>query len=215
MGPIGIFGGTFDPIHYGHLRTAFELQQALRLSEMRFMPCGDPPHRHQPLADAAQRLAMVRAAVEGQEGFLVDDRELRRGGPSYTVDTLAALREEWTEAPLCLVIGMDAFLGLPRWHRWLEILRLAHVVVAHRPGWRAPDMGTLGELLADRGTSRVRDLHTTRAGAIFVHAVTQLEISSTEVRALIRAGRDPRFLMPDPVRRIILDSGCYAATEDH
>ncbi len=215
MGPIGIFGGTFDPIHYGHLRTAFELQQALQLSEMRFIPCGDPPHRHQPLADGGQRLAMVRAAVEGQEGFLVDDRELRRGGPSYTLDTLAALREEWRETPLCLVIGMDAFLSLPRWHRWREILGLAHVVVAHRPGWRAPDVGTLGELLAERGTARVRDLHTTRAGAIFVHAVTQLEISSTEVRALIRAGRDPRFLMPDPVRRIILESGCYAATEDH
>lgn len=215
MGPIGIFGGTFDPIHFGHLRTAFELLQALRLAEMRFIPCGDPPHRHRPLADAKLRLAMVQAACEGQAGFVVDDRELRRGGPSYTVDTLAALREACPEAPLCLVIGMDAFLGLPRWHRWLEILRLAHVVVAHRPGWRAPDMGALGELLAERGTARVRDLHETRAGAIFVHAVTQLEISSTEVRALIRAGRDPRFLMPDPVRRIILDSGCYAPTEDH
>ena len=214
MAAVGIFGGTFDPIHYGHLRTAFELLQALSLEQMRFVPCGDPPHRGRPLADGRLRLAMVRAAVADEPAFTVDDRELQRGGPSYTVDTLAALREELPGTPLCLVIGMDAFLGLPRWHRWRELLELAHVIVAHRPGWRAPDMGVLGELLAERATARVRDLHATLAGAIYVHAVTQLEISSTELRALIRAGRDPRFLMPDPVRQIILDSGCYAKMED-
>lgn len=214
MGPIGVFGGTFDPIHYGHLRTAFELLQALELEQMRFIPCGDPPHRATPMAPASVRLAMVRAAIEGQTGFFTDERELRRGGPSYTVDTLTSLREDFSDASLCLVIGMDAFLGLPKWHQWRDILQLAHVVVAHRPGWRAPDMGALGELLAERRTARVRDLHETRAGAVYVHAVTQLEISSTEVRALIRAGRDPRFLMPDPVRQYILESGCYAAKEE-
>ncbi len=214
MGPIGVFGGTFDPIHYGHLRTAFELLQALELEQMRFIPCGDPPHRATPMAPAPVRLAMVRAAIEGQAGFVTDERELRRGGPSYTVDTLTSLREDFSDASLCLVIGMDAFLGLPKWHEWRDILQLAHIVVAHRPGWRAPDMGALGELLAERRTARVRDLHETRAGALYVHAVTQLEISSTEVRALIRAGRDPRFLMPDPVREYILESGCYAAKEE-
>ena len=214
MGPIGVFGGTFDPIHYGHLRTAFELLQALELEQMRFIPCGDPPHRATPMAPASVRLAMVRAAVGGQTGFVTDERELRHGGPSYTVDTLTSLREEFSDASLCLVIGMDAFLSLPKWHEWREILQLAHIVVAHRPGWRAPDMGALGELLAERRTARVRDLHETRAGAVYVHAVTQLEISSTEVRALIRAGRDPRFLMPDPVRAYILESGCYAAKEE-
>jgi len=105
---------------------------------------------------------------------------------------------------------MDAFLGLPKWYQWREILQLAHVVVAHRPGWRAPGMGPLGELLVDRGTGRIGDLHESRAGCIYIHAVTQLEISSTEVRNLISAGRDPRFLMPDPVRKVILDSGVYA-----
>lgn len=214
MGPIGVFGGTFDPIHYGHLRTAFELLQALELAQMRFIPCGDPPHRATPMAPASMRLAMVRAAIESQPGFALDERELRRGGPSYTVDTLASLREDFSDASLCLVIGMDAFLGLPKWHEWREILQLAHIVVAHRPGWRAPDMGALGELLAERRTAHVRDLHETRAGAVYVYAVTQLEISSTEVRALIRAGRDPRFLMPDPVRQYILESGCYAAKEE-
>ena len=213
MGPVGVFGGTFDPIHYGHLRSAYELLQDLALGEVRFMPCGIPPHRHQPIADGALRLAMVRAAVADQPGFVVDDRELHRAGPSYSVDTLAALREELPDRPLCLLLGMDAFLGLPKWHRWREILQLAHVVVAHRPGWRAPDMGALGDLLAERGTARVDDLHRAAGGAIHVHAVTQLEISSTEVRALIRAGRDPRYLMPDAVGRIITASGCYAESD--
>jgi nicotinate-nucleotide adenylyltransferase len=209
MSPIGIFGGTFDPIHFGHLRTAFELLQSLRLSEVRFMPAGNPPHREQTVADAELRLEMVRAAVEGQPGFTVDDREVRREGPSYSVDTLSALRREYPDRSLCLIVGMDAFLGLPKWRQWRELLELAHVVVAHRPGWRAPSMGPLGELLVDRGTGRINDLHESLAGCIYIHAVTQLEISSTELRKLIAAGRDPRYLLPDAVRAIIEKSGCY------
>ncbi|HSN71762.1 MAG TPA: nicotinate-nucleotide adenylyltransferase [Steroidobacteraceae bacterium] len=214
MNPIGIFGGTFDPIHYGHLRTAFELLQALRLTEVRFMPAGSPPHREAPHAPPELRLAMVQAATEGQHGFIVDDREVRREGPSYSVYTLAALRSEFPDRSLCLIVGMDAFLGLPKWYQWREILELAHVVVAHRPGWRAPSMGPLGELLVDRGTGRINDLHEARAGSIYIHAVTQLEISSTEVRKLIATGRDPRYLMPDSVRAIIDDTKCYARKRD-
>lgn len=209
MHPIGIFGGTFDPIHYGHLRTAFELTQALRLSEVRFMPAGDPPHRDVTVASPQLRLQMVRAAIGQQQGFNVDDREMRRAGPSYSVDTLAELRAEMPDRSLCLIVGMDAFLGLPTWHQWQNILNFAHLIVAHRPGWRAPTMGPLGELLVDHGTGRVDDLHEDKAGRIFIHAVTQLEISSTEVRKLIAMGRDPRYLMPDAVRDIIQQSGCY------
>jgi nicotinate-nucleotide adenylyltransferase len=209
MNPIGIFGGTFDPIHFGHLRTAFELQQSLRLSEMRFMPAGNPPHREVTIASAEQRLEMVQAATQGQPGFVVDDREIRREGLSYSVDTMRTLRADFPERALCLIVGMDAFLGLPKWHQWRELLELAHLVVAHRPGWRAPSMGPLGELLVDRGTGRINDLHEARAGCIYIHAVTQLEISSTEVRKLIAAGRDPRYLMPDAVRAIIEKTGCY------
>jgi nicotinate-nucleotide adenylyltransferase len=176
MNPIGIFGGTFDPIHFGHLRTAFELLQALRLSEMRFMPAGNPPHREATFASPEQRLAMVQAATQGQPGFTVDDREIRREGLSYSVDTMRTLRADFPDRSLCLVIGMDAFLGLPKWHQWRELLELAHLVVAHRPGWRAPSMGPLGELLVDRGTGRIGDLHESRAGCIYIHAVTQLEI---------------------------------------
>lgn len=211
MKPIGVFGGTFDPIHYGHLRTAFEMLQALRFDEVRFIPCGDPPHRGETYADAAMRLEMVRVAIAGQTGFIVDDRELRRDGPSYSIDTLTALRTEFPERSLGLILGMDAFLGLTGWHRWQDILDVAHIVVAHRPGWRAPDFGPLGELLAACGTHRVDDLHTRRQGHIHIHAVTQLEISSTEIRELVAAGRDPRFLMPDAVRDVIAETGCYGS----
>ncbi|MGD8977472.1 MAG: nicotinate-nucleotide adenylyltransferase [Gammaproteobacteria bacterium] len=210
LDPMAIFGGTFDPIHYGHLRTAFELMESLRLPEVRFLPAGTPPHRERPVADAQVRLDMVRAAIGGQPGFVVDDRELHREGPSYSVDTLLDLRAEYAHRSICLVVGMDAFLDLPKWYHWREILQLAHVVVAHRPGWRVPDMGPLSELLVDRGTGRVGDLHESRAGRIYIHAVTQLEISSTAIREFVLNGGDPRFLMPDAVRKVILESGCYA-----
>lgn len=214
MKPIGVFGGTFDPIHYGHLRTAFEMLQALRFEEVRFIPCGDPPHRGETFASAEDRLKMVRVAAEQQSGFVVDDIEVRRDGPSYTIDTLLSLREEFPQRSLGLILGMDAFLGLPRWHRWTEILQAAHIVVAHRPGWRAPDIGPLGALLSEHGTHRVNDLHESISGRIHIHAVTQLEISSTEIRELVDAGRDPRFLMPDDVRNVIAKSACYGKLDN-
>lgn len=210
MRPIGIFGGTFDPIHCGHLRTAFELWQELKLAEVRFLPAGNPPHRDQIYASAELRLRMVEAAVADQPGFVVDDREVRRGGMSYSVDTLTELRAQYPTRSLCLLLGMDAFLGLPHWHRWRELLALAHIVVAHRPGWKVPVRGPLGGLLVDHGTGTVRDLHERPAGRVYVRAVTQLEISSTELRALLAAGRDPHYLVPDQVRQIILETRCYA-----
>src|SRR5579863_6517455 len=209
--PIGLFGGTFDPIHFGHLRTAFELLQALKLAQVRFLPTGDPPHREAPLAAAPLRLEMVRAAVVGQSGFSADDREIRREGVSYTVDTLTELRQENAQRPLCLLLGMDAFLGMPTWHRWRDIFDLCHVVVAHRPGWKAPMMGPLGKLMVDRGTGSVRELQGALSGRIYVQAVTQLEIASTDLRAVVSSGQDLRYLVPDAVRDIIMGSGCYAA----
>ena len=210
MRPMGVFGGTFDPIHYGHLRTAFEMLQVLRFDEVRFIPCGDPPHRGTTFASASERLRMVELATAGQNGFVVDDRELRRQGPSYSIDTLLSLREEFVDRALGLIVGMDAFLGLRGWHRWAELLDVAHIIVAHRPGWKAPDMGPLGEMITEFGTHRVDDLHTAPHGRVHIHAVTQLEISSTEIRELVAAGRDPRFLLPDSVRDEIAGSGCYA-----
>jgi len=209
--PIGLFGGTFDPIHYGHLRTAFELLQTLKLAQVRFLPTGSPPHRDAPLAASELRLQMVRAAVAGQPGFSVDDREIRRSGVSYSIDTVTELRAEHPQRSLCLLLGMDAFLGLPTWHRWRELFELCHVVVAHRPGWKAPMMGPLGQLMVDRGTGSVRELHGSPSGRIYVQAVTQLEIASTDLRSLITTGSDLRYLVPEPVRDLIVRTGCYAA----
>jgi nicotinate-nucleotide adenylyltransferase len=215
--PIGVFGGTFDPIHFGHLRTGYELLQLLALEEVRYLPCGLPPHRGMPVASAETRLEMVRAAVAGHPGLVVDDRELHRDGPSYSVDTLGDLRQDLPGRSLCLIVGMDAFLGFPSWSRWREIFELAHVVVARRPGWTAPDMGELEAVLEQRQTARVKDLHEAASGRIYIHAVTQLEISSTAIRQMVSAGQEPRFLMPDETVEIIKRSGCYSdrsTTED-
>ncbi len=211
MRPIGILGGTFDPIHYGHLRTAFELLQTLDFDEVRFVPCGDPPHRGETLAPAALRLDMVRLATRDEPRFVVDDRELRRDGPSYSVDTLASFREEFPDRSLCLITGMDAFLGLPTWHRWGEILDFAHIIVAHRPGWQAPGDGALGELLGQRRTRSADELRDGLHGSVHIHAVTQLEIASTGIRSLVADGYDPRYLMPDAVREVIMESSCYTS----
>jgi nicotinate-nucleotide adenylyltransferase len=214
MAPIGVFGGTFDPIHCGHLRTAFELWQELKLAEVRFLPTGVPPHRDQLYASAELRLKMVEAAVANQPGFVVDDREVRRTGLSYSVDTLTEMRREFPRTPLCLLLGMDAFLGLPNWHRWRDLLTLAHIVVAHRPGWRAPTTGPLGEVMVDHGTGSIAALHAEMAGRVYVRGVTQLEISSTDLRSLLGSGRDPCYLVPEPVRQIIMETRCYAARQE-
>ena len=211
---IGIFGGTFDPVHYGHLRTAFELQQAVNLDEVRFIPCGDPPHKNITIANAKQRLEMVELAIRDQSGFVADDREIRRVGASYTVDTLASLREEFPDASLCLILGMDAFLGIPQWHQWRQLLNLANIIVAHRPGWRKPTDGRLREILMDQGTAFPGELHWHHAGRIYIHAVTQLEIASSRIRDLIHADYDARFLLPDAVNKHILDIQCYHEVDD-
>ena len=213
-GPIiGVFGGTFDPIHLGHLRTALELLERLSLSEVRFVPCREPPHRAAPATPASLRLRMVQAAVADEPRFVADTREIERPGPSYTVDTLQGLRRDFPGATLCVLLGMDAFLGLPKWHRWPEPLELAHIVVAHRPGWRVPDTGALGALVGERRTSSAAELAASRHGRIHVEAVTQLEISATELRAGVRAGGDPKYLVPEAVRRIMLETECYAERE--
>ena len=206
---VGIFGGTFDPIHFGHLRTAYELKGKLGLSEVLFVPGGSPPHRAPPQASGELRLRMVTAAIADEPGFHVDARELKRSGPSYTVDTLAQLRAERPETPLCLLLGMDAFLGLAGWHRWQQLLDFAHIAVARRPGWQEQPSGELAKLLEARRCRERDDLHRAIAGLIHVEAVTQLEISSAALRAAMREGRDGRYLVPEPVREIAAEAGCY------
>jgi nicotinate-nucleotide adenylyltransferase len=210
MRPVGVFGGMFDPIHFGHLRTAHELHELVGLEKIAFVPAGDPPHRPAPLADAATRLEMVRAAVGDDPRFVVDDRELRRHGPSYTILTLEELRAERGTQPLALILGMDAFAGIDLWHRAAEVASLAHIVVAERPGSTRPQTGLAALLLAERRCEDPARLMHAPAGLVYVSANTQLDLSSSAVRAVVAAGRDPRYLMPEAARRIILARGSYA-----
>lgn len=198
---IGIYGGTFDPVHYGHLRSALEVKEALGLEELRFLPCGQPPHRRTPQAPAQQRLRMLELAlVDAAAGFRIDTRELEREGPSYMVDTLASLREEVTERPLCLILGMDAFAGLPAWHRWRELFDQAHIIVMRRPDAPEPDIAeTCAGLVAGRRVLETERLRAKPAGLVYFVEVTQLAIAATQIRRLIRSGKDPRYLLPDTV----------------
>ena len=160
MDSIGIFGGTFDPIHNGHLRTALEVLEGLSLSKVHFVPSSQSPLRSESTAPNDVRLRMVRAAAEVETRFIVDTREMDRGGPSYTFDTLTGLRDENKEKSLCLLLGMDAFLSLPKWHRWKELIDLAHIVVAHRPGWKVPTAGELGVFVRKRLAHGPQDIAT-------------------------------------------------------
>jgi len=208
---IGIYGGTFDPIHYGHLRPALDVYQALPFSEIRFIPCGEPPHREMPYANRQQRLAMLRLALANQPVFSLDEREMRRKGPSFMVDTLKELRAECGQRSLCLIIGFDAFLGLDHWHQWQAIPELAHVLVTHRPGWNKSEIesqSALGQLVELRQIAP-EGLTQHPAGGIVFLPVTQLDISSTRIRELVAAGKDARYLLPDNVYELIKQEKFY------
>ena len=214
MRPFGVFGGMFDPIHYGHLRTAHELHELLGLETVAFVPAGDPPHRAAPLADATTRLELLSAAVGDDPRFRVDDRELRRGGPSYTILTLEEMRAERGRQPIVLILGMDAFAGIDRWHRAAELAVLAHIVIARRPEARLPQDGIGAALLRERRCEDPAQLGDSPAGLVHVSENTQLDLSSSAVRAVVAGGRDPRYLMPEAARRIILARGSYARPGD-
>lgn len=198
--PLAIFGGTFDPVHLGHLSVAWEASELLD-AEVRLLPASVPPHRPPPIASAAERVAMLRMALQGQSRLTLDTRELQRGGPSYTVDTLAEMRGELGERALVLLVGADMFAQLAGWHRWRELFELAHIGVLSRPGVSAALPEALQDemdrrLLADLGT-----LAQLPAGRIVQLEVTPLEISATRIRALLAAGRDPRYLLPEGLFR--------------
>ena len=208
--PIGILGGTFDPVHFGHLRPALELLDKLELTEIRFIPAGQPPHRRQPAASAAQRLAMLERAIIGQPGFVLDDREMRRTGPSFMVDTLESLRTQFgTAQPLCLILGSDAFAELESWHRWDELLELTHLVVQSRPGTGLASPATLADMLKQRRLDTAAALRNRPGGGILLQTVTALEISATAIRQLLAEGHSPRYLLPEAVRCYIEESGLY------
>lgn len=197
---VGVIGGTFDPIHFGHLRLAEEMTAALGLRRVLFVPAGQPPHRAAPCAPAARRLEMVRLAVAGNPHFAVDDREVRRAQPSYTVDTLAALRDELgAQQPLWLLLGADAFLGLPGWHQWRRLFELAHLAVAERPGASLLEAGAMPAELAQAVRQRATAPAQAPAGAVLIRSTTPLAISASVIRATLAARGSVRYLLPDAV----------------
>ena len=206
---IGVLGGTFDPVHIGHLRTALELYQTLPFAEIRFVPCGQPPHRHQPSANANQRLAMLRLALGDQQGFNIDERELQRQGPSYMVDTLSSLRAEFPTVPLSLIIGLDVFRDFDKWHRWQEIPALAHIVVVHRPASDIVKQGRVYAMLEKIRIEEPAQLLRQSAGSLLLWPVRQLDISSTDIRSLIAERKSPRYLLPERVYEYISSEGLY------
>jgi len=206
---VGIFGGTFDPIHIAHLRMALEIKQQLHLDEMRLLPCYLPPHRPAPGATAEERVAMLKIALQDCAELVIDERELQRDKPSYTYDTLCELRAEVGEqVSLCLCMGMDSFVTLDTWHNWDQLLQLAHIVVVARPGWFLPESGAVADLLnVYRNDSDA--IAQQAAGAIVVLEQRLLAISATDIRTQIRAGNSPQFLVPDGVWSYIRNHQLY------
>jgi nicotinate-nucleotide adenylyltransferase len=194
--PLAVFGGTFDPVHVGHLRAAWEASEALD-AEVRMVPAKIPPHRPQPVASAAERATMLRAALTGQQRLQLDLRELDREGPSYTFDTLASLRREiGAQRPLVLLIGADAFMGLSSWHRWRELFELAHVCVLTRPAQIPAMPDALAVEVAARKVDSVGVLRDAPAGRVLDMVVSALGISATRIRRLLAERREPRWLVP-------------------
>lgn len=205
-----ILGGTFDPVHFGHLRPALDVQQALEIECVHLLPCRIPPHREMPRLSDQQRLTLLQLAIENEPGLAIDARELQREGPSYMVDTLLSLRAEIGSQPLCLMLGMDALGGLDSWHRWEEILGLCHLVVMQRPDNSWPRGGRLARQVRQARVDARHDLATRPSGCVLAVPVTQMAVSSTQIRTLLRNGRSAHYLMPETVLRRILQENWYA-----
>jgi nicotinate-nucleotide adenylyltransferase len=214
MKPIGILGGTFDPIHYGHLRLAEEMRELADLQQVRFIPTGNPPHRDTPQVTALHRSAMVQLAIAGQSDFVLDEREVKRTTKCYTIHTLRELRSELGDAqPLCLLMGGDAFLQLHTWHEWEQLLDLTHIVVGYRPGFTLEDRihsapAKLRKHYQERLCS-VDYLSQQAAGGIAELAIPKLEISATLIRSRVAENRTIRYLLPATVADYIYQHHLY------
>jgi len=209
---IGILGGTFDPIHIGHLRMAIEVYQTLDLARVHIMPTFKPMYREQPIASPLHRFEMVKCAVRHEPALLADDREIRRGGITYTIDTLLEMRTEMPETSLCLLIGIDAFLGFASWHRFNEILDHAHIILAHRPHYHLPTEGMIADLIHSRQQKEISFIHNNMAGGLLLCPITALEISASDIRKQIAMGKNPRYLLPDEVYDSITQNGIYTSS---
>jgi nicotinate-nucleotide adenylyltransferase len=212
--PIGILGGTFDPVHNGHLHLAATFLKELDLAELRFIPLSNPAHRPAPLASSEQRLEMLNLAVENQARLKVDDCELRRDGVSYTIDTLKDLRTKFSQSPLCLLMGIENFKNLNTWHQWQSLLGYAHIVIANRPGNDDNiDNEEIKNFMDTFMTTAIDDLHQQAAGCILRLDIPMLDISSTEIRNDFRSGAasnsKSKSLLPNKVLDFIQTHHLY------
>ena len=203
-------GGTFDPIHNGHLRTALEIQQWLGVKQVTLMPSKVPVHRKSPERSGQQRLDMVRLAVAVVQGLVADEREVISADASYTVLTLESFRRELgPQIPICMILGMDAYLSLPQWDRWWELLTLCHIVVVKRPGWIYEPCEQMQRISDEHETDDLDIVLQKPAGHVIFRELTPLGISATQIRELIRDGRSPRYLLPDAVWDYIKQNRLY------
>ncbi|WP_036185232.1 nicotinate-nucleotide adenylyltransferase [Marinobacterium lacunae] len=208
--PFVFMGGTFDPVHNGHLRTALEIQQWLDLPQLCLIPSKMPVHRDEPGCTSEQRLAMVQIAVADEPRLCADDREILSDKPSYSLLTLESLREELgPQRSLCMVMGMDAYLGLPNWHRWERFLDLCHIIVVTRPGYSFQDDTQMRNFSDRHAAQSAETLRQMPAGRVLLHELTPLGISATQIRRLIAKGDSPRYLMPDAVWDYIQTNRLY------
>lgn len=206
---IGIFGGTFDPVHYGHLRTALELSQQLNFKEIRFIPCQKPVFDKTPKASPEQRLAMLKLAISQQDHFIADERELKRTTPSFMIDTLISLRNDFKQTPLGLIIGSDALAELDKWHRWEELIAHAHLIVIPRPNYVLSANKIIAAFMQKHNVTDPKLLHQQSNGYLYIANVTPLAISATAIRNQIANGLNSRYLLPDSVLNYIQQEKLY------
>lgn len=207
---LGILGGTFDPVHAGHLRLAEEARRRLGLDAVALVPAGVPVHRPRARAAAHQRKAMLAAAVHGRCGLYVDGRELAGEGPRWTIDTLASFRAECARRPLCLLLGADQLRVLDTWRRWRELTDYAHLVAARRPGTGWPRTGNVSRWAEARRCGEPGELRRRPAGCVLMMDLPAFDVSSTVVRERCAAGRDFGDLVPEAVREYIQREKLYA-----
>ncbi len=203
MRPIGILGGTFDPIHLGHINLALATYHQLRLSQVRFIPVHIPPHRTMPVASADDRKSMLEAALNNFDELTLDCREIARNETSYSIDTLESLRTELPLTPLCLILGRDAFNKIDTWHRWQHLLDHAHIVVANRPGAKPELSETARAWLEDHQTNDNNTIAEFCSGRIYYVEIPLLNISSTVIRTAIADKEDVKqWLHPSTINYI-------------
>lgn len=205
---MGLLGGTFDPVHYGHLYLARELKEKLKLHELRLIPCAKPVHRKPPWASAEHRLIMLKRALTLFPELQLDDSEIRRGGQSYTFDTLTAFRQSYPDVVLNLIIGCDAFQSFTGWYRWEAILNLCHIVVVSRPGFKLPECGSEYQLMRNRQIN-MQALDQQAHGGILFETLSEYPISSTAIRQRIKAKESIKNLTPAAVIEYINQQGLY------